>query len=253
MKKSGLHKQIACIFDGGSDTPAGMAVLETEPADGSAQTPIQPESPAIAPAATGMIAPEASAQEPCSKTPALTRRPMPVCRHNVGTAKSASMVTQLKKAAGRGSSLDPRQKKMAIMVGALAIVFATVLFISLGGTGQSQVPTSKKESQIEPPAVKADVKSAWKTPEPLPETMRDPMKPAPVAALKTETTGANPTAQMEMTVKGIVFSQTKPTALINNEIVKEGQVINGVTIVKIDRNQVEFESNGNRWTQSVQR
>jgi hypothetical protein len=50
---------------------------------------------------------------------------------------------------------------------------------------------------------------------------------------------------------GILYSEEKPCALINLELVYEGDVRNGIKIVKIDKNEVEFERNGERWTQKV--
>lgn len=53
------------------------------------------------------------------------------------------------------------------------------------------------------------------------------------------------------TVVGILYGKGKPCALINIELVHEGDIRNGVKIVRIDRNEVEFEKDGRRWTQRV--
>jgi hypothetical protein len=48
---------------------------------------------------------------------------------------------------------------------------------------------------------------------------------------------------------GILYSQDNPAAVIDNKIVHEGDVIDGVKVVKIHKSAVEFEKNGAKWTQ----
>jgi len=53
-----------------------------------------------------------------------------------------------------------------------------------------------------------------------------------------------------MRVTAILYSDS-PSSIINGEIVKEGQTIKGATVVKIHKDKVEFEKDGQRWTQSL--
>lgn len=53
------------------------------------------------------------------------------------------------------------------------------------------------------------------------------------------------------TVVGILYNEKGPCALINHMLAYEGDTLKGVKIVKIDRSQVEFEKNGQRWTQHM--
>lgn len=146
-----------------------------------------------------------------------------------------------------------RQKKAAILAGFLAVVFAVVLTISLGGIGGGGSAKTNKQHLAEAvSSPSADSKKpTWQIPEPLPETFRDPMQP--VREVELEQHSATAALPGDLTVKGIVFSKNKPSALINNEILQEGQIFNGVTIVRIDRTEVEFEFGDQRWTQPVQR
>ena len=52
-------------------------------------------------------------------------------------------------------------------------------------------------------------------------------------------------------VVGILHSEGNSCALINSELVHEGDITNGVKVVKIDRHEVKFERNSERWTQKV--
>jgi len=52
-------------------------------------------------------------------------------------------------------------------------------------------------------------------------------------------------------VSGIVYSELKPAAIIGGKIVRQGEAANGIKIVRIYRDRVEFEKNGKKWEQKV--
>lgn len=66
----------------------------------------------------------------------------------------------------------------------------------------------------------------------------------------TKGTAATPNKQMQVT--GILYSEDNPSAIVNGGLVKEGDIINDVKVVKIHKNNVEFESKGQRWAQEAQ-
>jgi type II secretory pathway component PulC len=53
----------------------------------------------------------------------------------------------------------------------------------------------------------------------------------------------------KVALKGILYSEDNPSALIGETIVAEGDIINGVKVVKINKDTVEFEKDGEKWTQ----
>ncbi|MBN2270354.1 MAG: hypothetical protein JXN61_07065 [Sedimentisphaerales bacterium] len=65
----------------------------------------------------------------------------------------------------------------------------------------------------------------------------------------TEDDGDHP---VRLKVRGIAFSHDRPSAVIGTTIVHEGDVVLGATVVEISRGSVEFEVNGQTWTQKVQ-
>lgn len=257
MRKSGLQKQISSIFN---EAPIPVSEVDstslpTPPAADTTAGAPKPASPAVAKAPSlaqrMAAAPTEAVQTPAA--PAL--RPRPVTRSRTAAQPpKASLSAQLKKKmTGSGKTMDPRQKKMTLMVGVLSVVFAVVLFISLGGLGSSSA-TAAENKQTPPSAavVKKDSEALqWHRPQPLTEPMRDPMKPAPKKLTAGQT--GDSTAPSALIVKGIVFSKTRPTAIINEKIVAQGDTINGIKIVSIAREEVEFEQDGQRWTQPVQR
>jgi len=75
--------------------------------------------------------------------------------------------------------------------------------------------------------------------------LRDPMQFGSANTTQAE--------HSKLIVKGIVYSEDNPSAVVANKIVHEGDEVLGVTIVKINKDSVEFEMNDKRWTQKVQR
>jgi len=52
-------------------------------------------------------------------------------------------------------------------------------------------------------------------------------------------------------VVGIIRSEDRSSAVVGIKIVREGDIIDGVTVVKIHSDKVEFEKDGQRWTQGI--
>jgi len=55
----------------------------------------------------------------------------------------------------------------------------------------------------------------------------------------------------DVALTGILYSEDNPSAVIGGAIVKEGDMISGVKVVKIHKDSVEFEKNGKKWTQQA--
>ena len=55
-----------------------------------------------------------------------------------------------------------------------------------------------------------------------------------------------------LVVKGILFSDDNPAAVVGAEIAHIGDTIAGAEIVAIRKDEVEFEKDGKKWTQAVE-
>lgn len=261
MRKSGLHKQISSIFDGvpvpqneqpqPSDT-GEPSVQETGPAPAAEGPPT--EQPSLAKRLSADPA-------DCPQSPAIPMmRPAPLPKKKYTPTKSKPDITkQLRKTVfGGAGTISPHQKKMTALVGILSIVFGVVMFVSLGGVGQSQAVAADQDddnvasTQTAAPKVTPE---SWTLPEPVSATVRDVTRPAP----KVNNAVGNPedsttvSAATDLVVRGIVFSKTRPTAIINNKVYCVGELVSGAKVVSITRDDVTFESNGKSWTQQVQR
>ena len=132
-----------------------------------------------------------------------------------------------------------RQKATLAIIAILPFVFIFVIakvFITSDKAGVKPPPK---------PGAVASVKNQidWEVPPPLPENFRDPM----VFGSSTKTQqDAGPV------VKGIVYSEDNPSAVIGDRIVNVGDTVNGAKIVKINPNSVEFAAGDKKWSQEVE-
>lgn len=146
--------------------------------------------------------------------------------------------------APKEGAISGRQKTMAMLVPILSIA----LFIALGRvlmkpSGRAAPPPAVQPTNVQPAAASTEIN--WELPEPYPTTLRDPMQAASVAVGPHET-------NHKLDIRGIVYSEDNPSAVIGTEIVHEGDEVSGAIVVKINRSSVEFEKDGKRWTEKVQ-
>ncbi len=144
-----------------------------------------------------------------------------------------------------------KQKAMVVMMPLLFIALIFMLFRG-GVFGTSAGPTEASTEETAPGVVSAgaDNKIDWEVPEPYPTTLRDPMRLVQVEVSQTEQTETRKTT--DIIVKSILYSEDKPSAVIGGRIVYEGDKIRGASVIKINKDTVEFEMDGKRWNQKVQ-
>ncbi len=248
MRKSGLQKQIASIFD---DVPVPQGAAASMPA------PVSQQASEQEPLKSLSMQQKTQAQSRAVNTAAVsTLRPKPLPKIQVKTPKQKStkkitdQIKQLVYGSKKGK-INAQQKKMTIVVGVLSLVFAVVLFTTLGGTGQSKAKAADDTATDQATQNQANQQDQvrWQPPQPLPAEMRNPMIPGPSRPVQ----GQNTVEPSQLTVRGIVFSKNNPSAIIDGQILKQGQELYGITIVNITKDAVEFEKDGKRWTQQVQR
>lgn len=283
-QKPGLHKKLSSIFDGIPLPQTNRKqVPETEPkqpadpahSSGPAQThQPQPTVPGHQkPATTRPKIPSPSpANRPATATkPAQVNKPVPKPDKNSSytpkpnpakpkvqpnpkptTTMPKQQSPLLIKVKNFFDSLQDgteqaRQRKMAVLVGLLSAVLVCVFFFVL-----YEPKKGHAKSVSDTAALDSDQTQTWKinwtAPEIYSDTLRDPMRYNPAIT-------ADPTNTQigQLIIKGIVFSKDKTSAIISGSIVSEGQKILGVTVVKINKESVEFEKDGKTWTQPIQR
>lgn len=246
LHSAGLHKKVSAIFGNvtfakdsdaqqlpGTDvpkppapkppTPSHMTPTKPKPKETLPPLPPPPPQPKTAPAKRTKVY---ASMKIAKKIPWLQT-----------LAKIKSKLLTLKP--GVSSS---KPKKMVILVPTLSIILIVVLFKVLStpsrGTNQSKGfgPTGA--------AAASNGLINWRIPDPYPTSLRDPMQFGSATIAQPESG--------KLIVKGIVYSEDSPSAVINDQILHQGDKILDVTVVKININSVDFEINGKKWTQEVQ-
>lgn len=238
MKRSGLQKNIAFIFDG---TEPAADTLQAPPTLAAVQVPEQ------APVATDQVANHGLYTPAISQTTARRPLPIPKKQNSAESMNLHKMVEYAKARLGTKKSNPSKksQKKSGILVAVLAAVFIGILFFVFGSS-PSQVAAAAKSEQPVVAAEKTEV-NVWKKTDIYPSALRDPMKWPP------HKTQNNPNVDSTLVVRGIVYSQSKPTAIISGKIVCQGEVISDVKVVKIAKDYVEFEKDNEQWKQQVEK
>jgi len=150
-----------------------------------------------------------------------------------------------------------RQKAMVIMVPILAII---MIFVFRQVLSKAPRQTEGVETDDAPVVAQADTghEIDWEIPEPITIIPRDPIQlpdeddtQNPEQAEQNESASETEATTGTIIVRDIVYSKDKPSAVIGSKIVYVGDEINGITVINIDRDSVEFERNGQRWEQNV--
>jgi len=269
-KKSGLHKEISSIFDGvpvpdnrsaarphggpGGSEPGQAGYDSPRPPGGSLQNPRIPSGPSPYPGFRQPAGPTGSSG-----------------RVRAGDSASASDKNSLRQITKKlfkpkaGVSAT-RQKVMVLLVPILAVALILMLKNAIG-------PSSTSRTKPVPPKPataisQSDTEIVWAKPEAYPSGLRDPMEltPGMKAQLKaaedakaaardqtnTDPTQLQATGAGPLVVTGILYSEDNPSAVIGTRIAHIGDEIADAIIVNITKTAVEFERDGNTWTQTVE-
>ncbi len=133
---------------------------------------------------------------------------------------------------------------MPVLMMVVFIVFGRMLFKASPNTAEAKPKDTVVSTAV---SVKSEIE--WKLPEPYPTGLRDPMQK--VAAVGSSDEGF--TGNETFLIRGIVYSEDNPSAVIDTKIVYQGDIYKGAKIVKINIDSVEFEADGKSWTQKIQR
>lgn len=287
--KAGLQKKVSSVFKG-VPLPQGSASRKTSGTPAPDRTPgtcPEPMSPDRQPQNSLMRKLHQAEETPDGTTPNGTSRvgleaPSPTQRIQQPTAakeireprtapqKAASAkqprATSAAETAGAGlwrqisdklfapkPGVSPaRQKAMVILVPVLAIVMIFVLRQVL-----STSPHKTQGATEGGPPIAAGAKSGheidWRIPDPLPATIRDPIKftdQSPANNTEPNGTAVEPKTGV-IDVRDIIYSKDKPSAFMNGRIVYVGDKIGDTIVVQINRDSVEFEKDGKRWVQNI--
>ncbi len=251
----GLHKDISSIFDGVSTPKQSCSSRPMRKRQTTADRP-KKVNPVVGSEAGGAaVNTSAKAKSPRPKVKPISQTPSGKGPKVVEISRGGTIARIKKKLLKPKPGVSPaRQKTMVVMIPLLAIVFIYVVMQVFGTSPRS---TKARDRDDETTASKSSNEIEWELPQPYPADMRDPMVAAKVEEMKpveitmVETRETNPGGRFE--IKGIVYSESNPSAMIGSRIVREGDSIDGAEVVEINENSVVFEANGTVWTEEVRR
>jgi hypothetical protein len=261
--KRGLHKEISSIFDGvplpkdyGTPGSPSAPAPQREGHDGQSEyEKRQFELPQVQQAQEEPEVSEVSkAEQPEGSPPRAV--PIEKPQGNLVVKGSAWMFfeniwDQIRaRVLAPKPGVDPRrQKVVAVLVPMLLVAFIVVFIKVLPGLKGSGPVGVEPAGAIAATASRSEVN--WEVPELYPQTLRDPMQFGSVTQQAGTDEQGGTRGQLVLT--GILHSDDHPAALIGTQIVYEGETISGATVVKINLDSVEFEMDGKRWTERVQK
>jgi hypothetical protein len=277
-QRAGLGKKVSSIFDGvplpkpGQEIEQALRRVEPQVPQVPPQvdvlaalrqmptvppTPQQRPVPVVAPPTAPVAVPQ---------PPRIVSAPMPreqISEHSfsknaagasrsVGNVSGNSLQQLIHKIFFSGNSeIDGRNKKAIAMVGVLSVVLVGVVMWTGVFSGSSGKLVVAGGTVAAANAASGQVRIDWTPPEPYPSSFRDPMQ------MGSKKNGGSSTASSigNPIVKSIVYCKNEPnssTAIMNGEIVRAGQMIGDIKIVKISSDSVEFAANGKNWKQQVE-
>jgi hypothetical protein len=245
--KAGLHKNISSIFDG--------APLQRPSADSASK---QTSLPGFVTEQTDSSRPGQNPQQHLSQQQSYPQPPKPVQKLYKDTAEkthhlisktnsqkgmSFSRIYQAFKAKllPRKSGIkQKRQISSLVLVPVLCLVLVFVIFKFVLPASPKKRPGPKIQTVLD--EVLTPVKINWQIPQPISASLRDPMKPLILDQIGAD--GQTTSGVAGITLTGIVYSEDNPAAIIGTQVMHTGEKIGDVSIVKIDRDTVTFERNG---------
>lgn len=122
-----------------------------------------------------------------------------------------------------------------VLVVCLGLFIGNIIFGFLANSKKSLVGHTKplpiaKKPEVTPPQ------------EPSKEVLLKPLEAPLLEASPKVSTDIKKKPQESLVLNGVFFSQDEGYALINNRIVKEGDVVGGATVMRINLNEVELKT-----------
>jgi hypothetical protein len=265
--KVGLQKEVSRIFTGVQIPGKGVSETASHPPVASPLKDVPPKPITPAPQRTFTIpepaeyttpVPSSPVYEPSAPAPAIASaaasapvlvpviqpklEPPPKLPRQIPILKIWERVSG-KLLASKPGVVPARQKAMILIV-PVVVVFIVVFVRMLWMPGGSAVkPTGKIAFSA---TAASTSKIEWELPPLYPQTLRDPMSLGTFVVHGRENVG-------KPAVKGIVYSEDSPSAVVGDRIVSAGDVVEGATVVKINPDSVEFAIGDKNWTQKVER
>jgi len=251
-QKSGLHKQISSIFSGipipkkDGDEQQSSTTTKEAPTYGP-PSHLSKKTAETSPILKSLMnEPPAETPKPNEKIPAAPApAPAPVIKIKRARPAWLEQIQRLiqDKLFAPQPGVSPARQKATVVLVPIMFIGMVLAFYKVLGFGPGKATATKVIKPSNAITASAGIID-WKIPEGYPTTLRDPMQ---FGTLPTEV--KSDTGNIE--IKGILYSEENPSAIIGTEIIHEGGMVSGAIVIKINKDSVEFERDGKSWTQKV--
>jgi hypothetical protein len=256
--ETGLHKEISSIFKGvpipsndGVERPSGVPA-----GDGMAHPAPKPPAPEAQNLQNHQASKPYRPPEPLQKTAPAQHPKADAEKYASDRRPAVKVVSQTFWQQMKNRLFAPkpgvgatRQKAIMVLVPVLFVVLILVLIKVFSAPARTIAEAG--EVNAANTVTTFDDEIDWEIPAPYPTTYRDPMQPGSTITTYTDTERLETGKIGRLTIRSIVYSEDNPSIVIGGRIVHEGQTVLGATVIKINKDSVEFEADGKRWTQNV--
>jgi hypothetical protein len=276
--RRGLHKEITSIFDGvpmpkGDDAnqPRRDSVPNQKGNQHGRPSPSRERfnAPAVPKSASPVSPPSASAPKLSRKSESQPVPQMPQGRSVekapveavvIEASGGSNFLGQISEFVGRlfasGPGVDSSQKKKMVLLVPAVIVVLVIVYTRLFSGPTGTIPVGPTTPTGIVGVVSTEIN--WQEPDLYPESLRDPMRAELVRTSNTATTTNDEGTEVvvenvpQLDLRVIMWSDN-PSILIGTKILHEGEEINGVTILKIYKDSIEFEKDGKKYEQKLKK
>ena len=268
--RRGLHKEITSIFDGvpmpkgddpkqprrdSSPNQNDNQQGRPDPARERYNAPVVPKAPPPAPT-QNVSAPKLSRKSQSRQASQMSQatpvEKAPVEAVVIEASGESNLLGQISEFMGRlfasGSGVDSSlKKKMLLLVPAVIVVLA-IIYTRLFSGPTGTIPVQPTASIDIAGVVSTEIN--WQLLDVYPDSLRDPMRAAVGRKSTIKTEGDyNPNENVPQLDLRVIMWSDSPSILIGTVILHEGEEINGVKIIKIHKDSIEFEKDGKKYEQ----
>jgi type II secretory pathway component PulC len=145
--------------------------------------------------------------------------------------------------------VSARQKVMTLLIPVLAVALVMLVRKPMRSprAASAETPNSTAVTAEEAGVIQVD----WTIPPVYQPSGKDPMRLTAPTYVVEETPVPPVEVRKHLVLRGVLYSTNKPAAIVDTHLVHEGEQVTGVTVIKIERDGVVFEANGERWKQTV--
>ena len=143
----------------------------------------------------------------------------------------------------------PPQKRNVTLLAVLSFILLGILALPILYPKINKMATLVASSNNEETSVKELIASQVDMVKSVPEEkskVRQPIEAAPAPS-------STPSPPSDIILNGIMYSAKNPVAVINDELLTEGEKIRGITVVEIRRDSVDIEKDGYLITLSLKK